>query len=52
MRIPLKIDDGIYIEKNTSTAYKISLLRRLFAHYEMNPTDLVFYLKDADSADS
>lgn len=52
LRIPLKIDDGIYIEKNTSTAYKISLLRRLFAHYEMNPADLVFYLKDADSADS
>lgn len=52
LRIPLKIDDGIYIEKNTSTAYKISLLRRLFARYEMNPADLVFYLKDADSADS
>ena len=52
MRVPLKIDDGIYMEKNTSTAYKISLLRRLFAHYEMNPADLVFYLKDADSADS
>ena len=52
LRIPLKIDDGIYIEKNTSTAYKISLLRRLFARYEMNPADLVFYLKDTDSADS
>lgn len=52
MRIPLKIDDGIYVEKNTSTAYKISLLRRLFARYEMNPADLVFYLKDANSADS
>ena len=52
MRVPLKIDDVIYVEKNTSTAYKISLLRRLFARYEMNPEDLVFYLKDADSADS
>lgn len=52
MRVPLKIDGGIYVEKNTSTAYKISLLRRLFARYEMNPEDLVFYLKDADSADS
>ena len=52
VRVPLKIDDGIYMEKNTSTAYKISLLRRLFAHYEMNPADLVFYLKDADGADS
>lgn len=52
MRVPLKIDDGIYVEKNTSTAYKISLLRRLFARYEMNPADLVFYLKDANSAES
>ena len=52
VRIPLKIDDGIYIEKNTSTAYKISLLRRLFARYEMNPADLVFYLKDANSTES
>lgn len=52
VRVPLKIDDGIYVEKNTSTAYKISLLRRLFARYEMNPADLVFYLKDANSADS
>ena len=52
MRVPLKIDDGIYVEKNTSTAYKISLLRRLFARYEMNPADLVFYLKDTNSADS
>ena len=24
MRVPLKIDDGIYVEKNTSTAYKIA----------------------------
>lgn len=52
MRVPLKIDDGIYVEKNTSTAYKISLLRRLFARYEMNPEDLVFYLKDVNSAES
>ena len=52
MRVPLKIDDGIYVEKNTSTAYKISLLRRLFARYEMNPADLVFYLKDVNSAES
>ena len=52
MRVPLKIDDGIYIEKNTSTAYKISLLQRLFARYEMNPADLVFYLKDANSTES
>lgn len=49
LRCALKIDDHIYMEKNTSTAYKLSILRRLFALYGMDPMDLVFYLKDLDS---
>lgn len=49
LRSPLKIDDHIYIEKNTSTAMKISMLRRLFVLYDADPMDLVFYLKDAES---
>ena len=48
LRTPLKIDEGIYIEKNTSTALKISILRRLFVLYNADPTDLVFYLKDTE----
>ena len=47
LRHPLKIDDNIYMERNTSTVMKISVLRRLFALYGADPTDLVFYLKDA-----
>ena len=31
LRSPLEIDNGIFIEKNTSTAYKLTVLRRLFS---------------------
>ena len=48
LRSPLKIDNDIYIERNTSTALKISILRRLFVLYNVEPTDLVFYLKDTE----
>lgn len=49
LRSALKIDDAIYLEKNTSTAMKLSILRRLFALYDADPMELVFYLKDPDS---
>ena len=44
LRSALKVDEGLYVEKNTSTAYKITILRRLFTLYNVNPMDLVFYL--------
>lgn len=47
LRSALKIDENLYIEKNTSTALKMSILRRIFALYEADPMDLVFYLKDS-----
>lgn len=46
LRSALKIDENLYIEKNTSTAVKISILRRIFALYKADPMDVVFYLKD------
>ena len=46
LRSALKIDENLYIEQNTSTAVKISILRRIFALYKADPMDLVFYLKD------
>lgn len=49
LRTALQLDKDIYIEKNTSTATKISLLRRLFKLYGANAEDLVFYLKDSDT---
>lgn len=47
LRTALTIAPGIYAEKNTSTEKKVSLLRRLFQMYHVNPMDLVFYLRDA-----
>ena len=49
LRSALKIDDHIFMERNTSTALKMSILRRLFALYDADPMDLVFYLKDTES---
>ncbi len=48
LRTALKIDEDIYIEKNTSTAMKLSLLRRLFPLYGADPLDLIFYLRDKE----
>lgn len=49
LRSSIKIDDNVYVEKNTSTAMKISILRRIFALYEADPMDLVFYLRDSET---
>ena len=49
LRSAIKVDENIYIEKGSSTALKMSILRRLFALYELDPMDLVFYLRDVES---
>ena len=49
LRSPFKVDESIYFEKGTSTLLKMSILRRLFALYELDPMDLVFYLRDEES---
>lgn len=49
LRSALKVDDHIFMERNTSTALKMSILRRLFLLYEADPMDLVFYLKDVEN---
>ena len=41
-----EVGEGLYIEKNTSTWMKVSILRRLFKLYNVDPTELVFYLRD------
>ncbi|MBT9775382.1 DUF4268 domain-containing protein [Clostridium sp. MCC353] len=45
LRQALEIDDGIYMEKNTSTGVKLSMLRRFFKLYHADPADLIMYLK-------
>ena len=49
VRSAIKVDEDIYFEKGSSTALKLSILRRLFALYDLDPMDLVFYLRDAES---
>lgn len=49
LRGALEIDNDIFVERNTSTATKISMLRKFFKVYEANPEDLIFYLKDEDN---
>lgn len=48
LRNALEIDTDIFVERNTSTSTKISMLRRFFKAYGANEADLVFYLKDSD----
>ncbi len=45
LRVALKIDDDVFIEKNTSTVLKCTILRKIFALYDISPQDLVFYFK-------
>ena len=52
LRIPLKIDEHLYVEKNTSTTLKVSILRRLFGLFHADPTDLLFYLRDAENVEN
>lgn len=49
VRSALKIDEDIYVEKNTSTEAKMSILRYLFSLYGVDQIDLVFYLKDRET---
>lgn len=49
LRSAFKVDEDIYFEKGSSTTLKMSILRRLFALYDLDPMDLVFYLRDAES---
>jgi hypothetical protein len=45
-----EIDDGVYCERNNSTTMKISILRRLFKMFGIDPAELVFYLRDEDES--
>lgn len=46
LRATIQIDRDLFVERNTSTNTKISLLRKFFKVYGENPESLVFYLKD------
>lgn len=52
LRNALEIDSNIFIEKNTSTSTKISMLHKFFKAYGANEEDLIFYLRDVNSGSS
>ena len=43
-----EIGDNVSVQTNTNTQSKLSVLNRLYKLYGMNPTDLVFYLRDSN----
>lgn len=51
LRKALNIGDGIFVEQNTNTMTKISLLRKFFQAFNANPEDLVFYLRDTNQTE-
>lgn len=52
LRSALQIDRDIFVERNTSTNTKISILRKLFKAFNANPEDLIFYLRDTGETDA
>jgi hypothetical protein len=49
LRKAIEIDQNIYLERNTTTSTKLSVLNKFFKYYGQNPEELVFYLKDQNS---
>lgn len=41
-----KIDDDIFVWTGTDTQYKVNILRKLLPMFNIDPSELVFYLKD------
>lgn len=52
LRGALEIDAGIFVERNTSTELKLSLMRRFFKCYGADPSDLAFFLRDENETDN
>ena len=42
----VEVGDGIYVWTNTNTQSKLSVLNKVFKLYGIDPTELVFYLRD------
>ena len=51
LRSALQIDTDIFVERNTSTETKLSLLKKIFKLYGTNPEDLIFYLRNTQEAE-
>lgn len=47
-----EIGDNVYVQTNTNTQSKLSVLNRLYKLYGLDPTDLVFYLRDSNDKEA
>ena len=47
----VEITKGIYVWSNTSTQSKLNILSRVFSLYSIEPTELVFYLRDENEVE-
>ena len=53
LRSPIEIEDGLYMEGNTSTGTKLNILKKLFDLYRLDASDMVFYLRgEEDDSES
>lgn len=52
LRGSLQIDTDVFVERNTSTNTKLSMLRKFFKAFHVSPEDLVFYLRDANTQEA
>ena len=50
LRSAREVGDGIFVETNTNTSLKISILRKLFVLYGADPLDLIFMLRDENDS--
>ncbi len=48
----VEIGDGIRVWTNTNTQSKLSVLNKLFALYNIDPNELVFYLRDENETNA
>lgn len=46
----VEIGDGIYVWTNTNTQSKLSVLNKIFALYDVDPSDLVFFLREQNES--
>lgn len=50
LREAVEVEPGIYVERNTSTSMKMTMLRKFFKAYGVDPAELVFYLRDENES--
>ena len=47
-----EIDGNIFVWTGTDTQYKINILKKMFSLFDIDPTELVFYLRDDSTVEA